>query len=488
MTTLVTVRTVDDLERSAINTYRAGLIRRGVSPDVATKAVGKGTPIQLQIRAYAEMMGMVYANERALEDAQMPDTAMGEDLERVAGAYGVFAEEGAGAAGDVVVTCSGSVTYVEGLELVAKSGKRYQVVSTTVAASGDSVGVIGIDIGKATNLPAGEVLTWVSPPSGSGATCTVGIAGLINGQEPDNTARLRQRLVKRIRNPSGGENWPQLREWAEKASAGVEAAFVYPAVHGPATQHVAITIEGTAENGYVREAPDALLAVVRSAVLAKATDSIDTFVSGCAHQALSLEVKLSLPATIASGGPGGGWLDTTPWPAAPVVTLTSILTTSSFIVDATTAPAAGKRIAIWDPVAMAFRHATVASFSGGFGAYTIVTTLPVEGLTVGAYLCPDAEGLDDYARLVCEQVATLGPGQRTFNSGRQQRQPLVTDEPRAAVRPVLLAPLLTRSEVASASFSHVNGATGVVSLLPTAQTALNMPPKIWRIAQLGFFP
>lgn len=488
MTTKVTVRTVADLEKSALNTHRAGLIRRGVSPDVATKEIATGTNVQIQYRAIAEMMGQVYANERAVEDAQMPDSAVGEDLDRLCEQRGIERLPGAGAAGNVVVTCTGSVTYGAGQELLSKKGKRYEVVLSTTVGNGDSVGIIGIDVGKATNLAAGEVLTWVSPPGASAATCVVDIAGLTNGQEPDNDARLRERLEKSLQNPPGGANWSQVRQWAEEASAGVEDAYVYPAVHGPGTVHCAITIAGDVDNNYSREAPTALTDKVRLGILAEHPDPADIFVSTVVHQPASIAIKLGLADPASAGGDGGGWIDATPWPSGPTY-VTAVVTASKFTLLAFTTPGVGRSIAFWDATAAIFRHAKVLAYTGSSGAYTITIDEAFPTIGVDAFVCPDAEQLDEYGRILCESFATLGPGQRTASTGRQVRHPVVSSDDPSRINGTLLAPLpAQRPEITAAAFMWANGSSVLApDLAPTAVTALDTAPNIWRLTQLGFY-
>ena len=491
MTTTIEVRSVDTLEESGLRQYRAGLVRAGKSVADAKAATAKGTPIQLRTRMIAEMMGQVFANERALEDAQMPDTSTTEDLERLCAIYGVERSPGSGAAGDVTVTCTGSVTFAAGAELRSdKTQKVYQVVATTTVANGGSVGVVGKSIGKATDLAAGQTLTWTSPPGGSAPQCVVAIAGLINGQDADNDARLRARLLKRLQAPPGAGNWAHVRQWAEDASASVEDAYVYCAVHGPGTTHAVVTIEGTAANGYNRIAPDALVAVVNAAVTKEYPQPADVVVSAAQWQNATLAVRLSLPEPIAGTGPGGGWLDVVRWPVALTtngVAVTSVITSSIFRVNAVTAPSVGDHIAFWDSVAFVFRHAIVVSYTGSSGLYVLTLDRALTTILVGAFVSPDAERLDDYARVLCEQMATLGPGQRTTVQ-RAQRKPTVSPERPAAISTVMLAKMQeAHVEMTSAVFVGVNNFAFTAPVMPNSATTLNQKPYIHKTYQIGFY-
>ena len=495
MTTTIEVRSADSLEEAMIRTYRAGLIRIGWSVDEATKHVAKGTDVQIRFRTVAEQMSAVFYNERALEDAQMSDTATGEDLERRCEIKGIERSQGSGAAGDVIVTCAGTCTYAAGQELVsATNGKRYRVVATSTVFTGSNVGIVGVDIGKSTNLKTGEILTWVSPPGASAPTCVVSITGIVNGQDADNDARLRARLQKVEQNPPGAGNWSQLRQWAEGASASVQDAYAYPAVHGPGTAHVAITVEGTAENGYVREAPAALVAVVRDSVLAEYPDPADVIVTTVANSFATLALKMTLPEPLSVGGPGGGWLDAVRWPPANVggsVVVTAVTNARTFVVNATTAPVVGRRVALWVLADATFLRGTIASFFGTSGAYTIVLDVALPSVTVGSYVSPDAERLTDYGRALCEEFAKLGPGQRDGSGDpRRRRHPVVSAERPSQISQAMVARVQARFlEIAAARFYIINGAidpTGPIS--PHTAFALNQAPRIFRVGQIGIYP
>lgn len=492
-TTKIDTRSTDESEAMGLRLYRNGLIRRGVSPDTAAKATAKGTVVQVKIRAFAELLTSVFYNERAVEDAQMPDSAVGDDLVRLAAAYGITPSTGSGAAGDVVVTCSGSVTYAEGQELVAdKTGKRYRVVVTQTVTSGGSVGVIGVDVGRATNLAAGAPLTWVSPPGGSSVSCVVGVAGLTDGQDADDDARLRERLLKRLQNPPGSANWPQLRQWAEEASASVEGAFVYPAVHGPSTAHVAFVVAGTQENAYRRAAPSALVAAVQNHVLSLSAEPFDLFISTVVEQAASVSLKVGIPYTVGTGDLGGGWIDDTPWPsplATAGVAVTAVATASTITVNATSAPAVGSHIAIWNAADAAFIHAIVAASSGSSGAYVLTLDQSYIGITVGSYVSPDAERIDDYGATLCAQFARLGPGPRVLLDARTSRHPAISPLDPAAITGAMAAAVQSQfGEMTSCVFAAVNGsATTAPYSLPSAATGLNQAPNIWIPTQIGFY-
>jgi uncharacterized phage protein gp47/JayE len=126
----------------------------------AAAATARGSDRALTAESFAQGVEVVLGNAVALQDATMPDTAVGDDLDRLCAIYGLTRSAGAGAQGNVIVTCTGTVTYAAGQEAVSdRTGLRYRVVAATSATNGASLAVVGIDIGTATDLDAGETLT-----------------------------------------------------------------------------------------------------------------------------------------------------------------------------------------------------------------------------------------------------------------------------------------------------------------------------------------
>ena len=91
---------------------------------------------------------MVLANAVVGEDATMPDTAIGDDLDRICAIYGLTCSPGAGAQGNITITCTGTVSYAAGQECTSnKTGFRYRVVAASSVTNGATVAIVGIDVG-----------------------------------------------------------------------------------------------------------------------------------------------------------------------------------------------------------------------------------------------------------------------------------------------------------------------------------------------------
>ena len=109
---------------------------------------------------------VVLANAVVGEDATMPDTAIGDDLDRICAIYGLTvapaqalrATSPSPAPGGVLRRRAGMHQQQDRLSL-----PRGRCVERDQRGP---LSVVGIDVGDATDLDAGEVLTWTSPPFG----------------------------------------------------------------------------------------------------------------------------------------------------------------------------------------------------------------------------------------------------------------------------------------------------------------------------------
>lgn len=508
-TTSATLPTVDSLAESALNFVRAHLVRNGISAASARAAVAKGGDRWMTVQMAAQMCAVVLANNRALEDAQMPDTATGEDLERVCAIYGLARSSGAGAQGNATVTCTGSVTYSAGQELTANgTGKRYKVVTTSTVSSGGSVPIIGIDTGKSTNLAEGSKLTWVSPPAGSASGCVVASGGLTNGQDAETDGRLRKRLLRRLQQPQNGGSWSHYQQWAEDASSGVEAAWVYPAFRGPGTVGLAVSIDGTEENAYARAVPEALRQLVDAAVVGEQPEFADVTVRSVAEQNLSVTFKLTLPEPPSGGGKGGGWVDPSAdrWAIAKIsagnsngiVKVSVVTSTTALTVNAYNEPVNGSTICVFHSSTRTLSRAVVLSHSGGAGAWAVALDRALSDVSVNDYVFPACENAESYATTYASQIAALSPGEWTSEADvlpRAYRHPTTEDGYPSAVTTMQLAKMQTEhTEIVNASyFSLDKGIEYVLTYSlpfePTVAISVDADaPNVLRVSRLAFYP
>lgn len=432
-TTRQTLRTLDELRDKYINDVRRLLQSQA---GITNPNVSKGSERYVRAQAIAAAVFEIQAREVAQQNATMEDSAAGDDLLRLCRINGITPSSGSGAVGYVLASCTGSVTYVKDIEGTI-GGLRYKVISTTVATDGDQVPVQAIDVGKRTNQSAGAVLTWTSPPSGSSTTAEVDVDGLRFGTDPDNDASLRQKLLDHKRNPPAGGNWSQVVKDAESASAAIQKAFIYPAVYGPSTMHVAITVAAEQETQYSREAPATLQLLAAGAVNNAHPEHADLTMTTVIDLSCDMVLKVTLPEPKSVGGVGGGWVDALAdrWPTslnggAPYAVRLAASPTNPKVISVTSpnSPTVDAHIAIWSSSAKKLYRSRVYSVLGA-GPYTVTLYDPISitDCLSGDYVMPDSDKLDLYCALVAEQFGTLGPGEKTSTSAklpRAYRRPL----------------------------------------------------------------
>jgi hypothetical protein len=177
-------------------------------------------------------------------------------------------------------------------------------------------------------------------------------------------------------------------EIAEASSPTVQKAFVYPALEGPSSMQVAVA--GFATSFLAIAGPSAARAIAQTIV----DKSFAPYIRGILPSSISVTVLttddiaadvavgLSLPAapTASPAGPGGGWLDGTPWPDAGSATayaFASAVTSATVItVDASTAPIDGvSRIAYVRQSNWRIYTAKVVSHTGT-GPYVVTLDTP----------------------------------------------------------------------------------------------------------------
>lgn len=423
--------TITRLELPSVEQLRDSYCQ-DVSRLVAGKNVAKGSETYARGTAVASAAQMIMARQVALQDAQMPDTATGEDLDRLLKVHGVTVSAGSGATGYVLAECSGSVTYPKGLQGKTADGLRYQVTNTTFATNGAQIPVEGIDTGKRTDKPAGAVITWQSPPSGSAATAVVDVDGLRFGSDADNQTSKQRKLRDKLRNPPRGSNWAQIALDAQAGSPSIEKAFVYPAVYGPSTMHVAITVAADADSAYSRQANGTLQFMAASSVVSKHAEHADLTLTSVRDLECDLLLRVLIPEPLAAGGVGGGWLDTSAirWPTG----ISGITFRGAYLhstptsptqlhVACTDMPVVGARFCVWSTSTKKMLHCKVKSVTGTVSPVLVELeeSIDVSVLQSGDWLMPDCENADSYAAHIASAFASLGPGEKTTSADTAKR-------------------------------------------------------------------
>lgn len=509
MATEFTVKGQTEIRDDILRTIKNGLIEQGVaSPNILP-----GSDFHAIATALATELTVVGANAVIKADAMMPDTATDDDdpsgdqdLTRICEAFGIEPQAASGSAGFVVIESTATAPIAVDTELTDDLGQRYRVTLGGNYANGASVPIEAISTGESTNREEGDVLTWTSAPPYCSDKATVDDGGLVNGADAEDSEALRQRLYALLQNPPRSGNPEHVAETAEASTNSVQKAFVYPAVQGPSTCDVAVCAAPTETNKSREIASTIMTGTVTPYVQGQLPRFGAITVTTVDDVNADVAIGLSLPEapTANPPGPGGGWVDGTPWPAANPddgsygkCEVTAVTSTTEFTVDAQTAPTANVTHIAWlSPTEWKLYTAVVVAVTGTAGAYVITLDRPFVGISVGCYIWPECQNAEAYTETLLAAFALMGPGEKTDNASALQRgfrhPPPSTSWPYSLGPHLLQALTSAHEEIASAQFYHRTDGTNYVigssgTLVPEVPAALSDPPKIFAPRHVSFY-
>ena len=480
-----------------LRTYKNGLIQQWIAQGISNypqPQVGPGSDPYIWATAIANEIVVTNANIQVTADQLMPDTATGTYLDRLLAAYGLSRRTASTSAGFITLDCSQTTLLVTGAQLVDASGLRYQVSVGGTYSAGSIVPISSVDTGTAVNLAAGTVLKT----SGSWPYCNsqqvVYTGGLTGGAPAEDDATARNRLLARLQNAPGSGNWSQVTGFAEASTPIVQKAFCYPAVNGPSTCHVAVVGYASSVSKNRDVATTVLSGTVNPYVLGQMPEYVETVVTTVQNQAVDVGFGMTLPlaTTAQPAGPGGGWLDGTPWPTPNAITgwanVTAVTSSTNFTVNTVPSPQAGvSRIAMLDSTNWQLYTAKVLTVSGSSGAWVITTDQPFPNIATilanggsGPIIFPQSVNQQTYINAILAQFAAMGPGEKTSSTGvlsRGYRHPLpVQSWPYTIGAQMLKALTNSGSEVL---FTSVYGASTQVPSVPgsVAQAPYILVPR-----------
>lgn len=396
--------------------------------------VTDGSELYKRFKVLADLVSIaINNNQLALADVSPLDAA-GDALVELAGTYGIEKRPASSAVGTVLVgVSSGTVTIPAGFVGTSPAGIQVKTTSAFTVADGEGVTVQAMSAGANTDIEEDETITWDSAAIGKlNQVATVGSGGITGGADADTEEVLRQRFLRRLRDPGVGGNAAYVADNAENASAAIERCFVHMAARGPSSYDAAI----------VRQAGDRVLsaAVVNAAavnILGLMPGSADLNMTSVLVQYVDVVIDLTVPLPVNAGGAGGGWRDAVPWPStsetggsvyARVTAIPPVAGSyDKFRVNSTNTdpPVVGKRFGIWNPTTEEMVEYTIAAVGGGTGAYEITidsqTGSSLSWLTVGMHCSASAINLTQYASEFAAAMRTLGPGEKTSNIDKLPR-------------------------------------------------------------------
>ena len=494
------VRDSSTIRDGILRVIRSGLIARGV----ANPNVLPGSDWYIEAQAVASQLAVIEANAVVKADQLMPDTASGDSLARICAVFGIVKQAAAGSTGSVTIVASAAVTITAGDQLIDGQGFTYRVTTGGTFNNGDSVAIASVSTGSATNLTAGAVLRWVSTPAFADEKATVASGGLVNGADAEDDEAMRARLFAVLQSPPESGNAEHVAEWAEASTGSVLKAFVYPAVQGPASVHVAVTAAPTTTNKSRQLANATVTGTVTPYVQGQLPEHVYSVITTVTDVNADVAIGLSLPEapTASPPGPGGGWVNGTPWPAPDGsstfrCTVTAVTSTTQFTVDATTSPTVGVSQICWlSPYNWTLYTGTVTAVSGSSGAYVVTIDKPFTSIATGCYIWPSCQNAQNYVNALLASFALMGPGEKTTNTSALLRG---FRHPRGANGwPMTLGPHLTTAvidsgqEVQGAAFLHRTDGTTTLTgsgstVTPQVPGAVTSAPNIYVPRHIGFY-
>lgn len=498
----LTARTPEEIRDAALRTLRVMLIKRGTQDP----NVGPGSDFYAEFTAIANETAVLEANSVLNADRAMEDTAVGEDLLRLGALRGLSPRPAVGSLGTVILSSSATSLVATGTQLRDTVGLRYEVTTGGSYANGATIPVAALDSGDATNHAEGDVLRWVAAPPFADQKALVGVGGLVNGADAEDEDTFRERLLARLQTPPASDNWQHVVELAEASTPVVQKAWVYPAVQGPSTLHVAVAARPTATNKSREVAGTTMVGTVRPYVAGTVTEHAYVVSTTVDDVPSDIAIGLTLPNSPAGSppGPGGGWLDGTPWPTVNgtsfhKVAVTAVTSTTVFTLDAQTPPVDGvSRVAWVSQTDWTVKTALVISSSGTTGAYVVTIDTPFVGVAVGDLVFPASERQAVYLAAVLRTYKLLGPGEKTSNASaliRGYRHPPPSQGwPSSLGGHFLKALTDSGEEVSSATWLYRDDDLAAATTGTQAPRTLSPPasiedaPRIFIPRRIAFYP
>ncbi len=259
-------------------------------------------------------------------------------------------------------------------------------------------------------------------------------SGLTGGANEETDAEWQAALLALSqRPPRAGNESEVLRAVYAIQGIAIQAVFVVPAVAGPGTKSVIITMRPPVRGGS-RIPNNAHLSLVEASLKA-------VFAADDGIVMVSLVEQPVQPVLRVSWKTGAvGWADLSPWPGyyspnvkvtnAVAIGATAFRVTSAAVVAA---PSVGKTIALYDPVGRAFVPKRIASVTQISATHTwdltFETSVPTSDVAFvpanGAIVSPWSESMNDLVTPVLDYVDRQGPGEMFAefdDPGRRRRR------------------------------------------------------------------
>lgn len=435
----------DDLKARAKRDMQIAAQAAGATISVATGSLG-----DIDAGWMADQMLPIYGEAARQSAVGTLDGKTGTELEQEAIDAGLPGRLPAGGAAGFVISqgAVGGGYITAGAELRnLVTGLRYMATASGLYTPGSLVPVVGIDTGPASNVAAGVVLTWTSPPPGIDPSATVFTesdgTGLDGGTNEETDQQIRDRIRAYRANPAASAN-DAAYQAAAKATPGLSIGCVvtYPAIVGPGSTCV-IFLLNPAQTGGTRIPNNAQIGLVKGYVTGQMPKG------DSASYGVPVAQPTTVVMTVAWAKGVAQWTDGVPWPpydaAGYAVSNDTTPTATSFSVSTTSgspvAPQPGQTVALFNingqnpvtgqagPVFLEKRILSVTVISSTHWTLTIDTTSNVSDTqftpAVGDLVSPWSDSLNSLPQLVTGYFDLLGPGDQVstfFDAGYRQRR------------------------------------------------------------------
>lgn len=485
-----------ELRDAILRAIRLGFARIGLDANTL-----EGSENFIRADAFARIAAQAFANNKIGLRQYHPLTATGQQLIDIAALFGVLERNPNKASGYVGIVCTGTVVIPSGYQGTAPTGEKYQTVAVNTVGTGAEILIQAVNVGTATNLDPGTIITWDSSAVGNlSQKATVAAGGIVDGADADTEEELRSRLIDRLAFPGVGGNWSQVKSICENASAAVSTAYVYEAARGPSTLDVAIV-----RNEGDRTLGTNTINTVAAALTAELPGHAKINVTSVLEQGLDVVLRATLPLPASSGGNGGGWRDGAPWPSGTPAAGTNDGKVTAYnsgtgvaTVRTTDTPVVGQSIGIWAPASSGgtMHEYTITTVGGSSGAWTFSVqdsagAVGFKTSPLNAYVSAGAANLVTYAATTEAQFLLLGPGEKTDSpdilpTGR--RKPTVDQGAAMAVDNRILGNVMTAHPELVVDYGlRLETGTTTSRTSPSLPSSTTGAPRIITLKYLAFW-
>jgi uncharacterized phage protein gp47/JayE len=491
------IPTIDEMRDQFLDDLELAAIEEGIDDP----PIQPGTDWYALATAEANLHGISLQNLKLAAEDITPLTAAEPKLDEWRKSLGLPEVLPSAALGKVRVETTGSAALPAGTALTHSTGVRYAVASSYFSVqNNDEVDIIALDLGTKGNRQPGDVLSFVSPPPNIRRAAYVSSSEPVTGgTDTENAEAKRARILNRTANAPSGGNWGYLVEQAKLASPGVQGAYVYPALGGPASVKVAITQAFNRDVGdWTRSPTDALVTLVRNRLHGLMADGVEVIVQGAADEYVDVALEIEIPDSLLAGGDGTGWIDAAPWPpldGADTRVSVSVVTSSRQVTvnaSTTTAPIAGQtHVAWWNSYDQRFEQRLITAQSGSTGAWVLTLDAPLVSdagdiVAVGDWICPAAVNLTGYGETWRDALEVLGPGENTADQARLPRalrHPIVSSANPVSLTKSLVRSLLNKHpEILEVDYTYRSLTT------PTVPGSVSGAPTVLVLRRFGVYP